>query len=101
MMFPESQSTFLTVIDLQERLCGAIAGSQEILPRVKVLIEGAKALNIPIVVTEQYPPLDVGRKEIGKCQNDKQQHCQQVGQQLLEVTHHLCSFSNFACKVTK
>jgi nicotinamidase-related amidase len=55
MMFPESQSTFLTVIDLQERLCGAIAGSREILPRVKVLIEGAKALNIPIIVTEQYP----------------------------------------------
>ena len=44
------------------------------------------------VVTEQYPPLDVGRKEIGKCQNDKQQHCQQVGQQLLEVTHKLHLF---------
>ena len=28
-------------------------------------------------------PLDVGREEIGKGQNDKQQHCQYVGQAFL------------------
>lgn len=54
-MMPESKSTLLSVIDLQDRLCGAIEQSKEILPRVRILIEAAKLLEIPVVVTEQYP----------------------------------------------
>ena len=54
-MMPESSSTVVTLIDMQERLCSAIAESAEILPRIKVLIEAAKTLGIPIVATEQYP----------------------------------------------
>ena len=54
-MMPESSSTVVTLIDMQERLCSAIAESAEILPRIKVLAEAAKALEIPLLVTEQYP----------------------------------------------
>ena len=54
-MIPESKSTIISLIDLQERLCGAIERSKEILPRIKILLEGAKTLGIPVVATEQYP----------------------------------------------
>ena len=67
-MMPESSSTVVTLIDMQERLCSAIAESAEILPRNKVLAEAAKALEIPLLVTEQYPrglgPTLAGLKEI-------------------------------------
>lgn len=54
-MMPESSSTVVSLIDMQERLCSAIAESAQILPRIKVLAEAAKTLRIPIVATEQYP----------------------------------------------
>ena len=54
-MIPESKSTIISLIDLQERLCGAIEWSKEILPRIKILLGGAKTLGIPVVATEQYP----------------------------------------------
>ncbi len=45
------------VVDIQERLCSAM--NEELLARMvrrtQALIEGAKALELPIVVTEQYP----------------------------------------------
>ena len=54
-MMPESKSMIITLVDLQERLCGAIGQSWEILPRVRILIEGAKTLGVPVIATEQYP----------------------------------------------
>ena len=49
--------TSLLIVDVQDRLCAAM--NQEALTRMvrrtQALIEGAKALGIPVVVTEQYP----------------------------------------------
>ncbi len=44
-MIPESKSTIISLIDLQERLCGAIERSKEILPRIKILLEGKDTRN--------------------------------------------------------
>ena len=51
------ESGSLLVIDIQERLAAAMAPDrlERVVNRTKAAIEGAKALGLPIVVTEQYP----------------------------------------------
>ncbi len=50
-------SAALLVIDVQERLCAAMRPDAlaRMLNRTLAAIEGAKALGLPIIVTEQYP----------------------------------------------
>lgn len=48
-------NTALLVIDLQERLMPVIAGKDDIFKNTNILIDGCVVLNVPIVITEQYP----------------------------------------------
>jgi nicotinamidase-related amidase len=45
----------LLVIDVQEAFRKAIAGFDELVANVAILIQGARTLGLPIIVTEQYP----------------------------------------------
>ena len=47
----------LLIVDLQERLAAAMAPErlERVINRTRAAIEGAKALGLPIIVTEQYP----------------------------------------------
>ncbi|MHB8877216.1 MAG: isochorismatase family protein [Myxococcaceae bacterium] len=47
----------LLVVDIQERLCAAMppAALERLVRRTVALITGARALGLPVVVTEQYP----------------------------------------------
>jgi nicotinamidase-related amidase len=47
----------LLVVDLQERLGAAMPADrlERVINRTRAAIEGAKALGLPIIVTEQYP----------------------------------------------
>jgi nicotinamidase-related amidase len=45
----------LVVIDVQEGFRGAIEGFEEIARATATMIRGAAALDLPVVVTEQYP----------------------------------------------
>ncbi|MGZ3458943.1 MAG: isochorismatase family protein [Archangium sp.] len=47
----------LLVVDIQERLCAAMEHDalDRMLNRTNAAIEGAKALELPVLVTEQYP----------------------------------------------
>ena len=45
----------LVVVDVQEAFRPAVGDFDRVARNVGVLIEGAKALGIPVVVTEQYP----------------------------------------------
>ena len=49
--------TALLVVDLQEKLAAAMdpAAMERVQRNVVALVEGAKALGVPLVVTEQYP----------------------------------------------
>jgi nicotinamidase-related amidase len=47
--------TALLVVDLQEKLLGAIADSRRVAWNVRRLIDGAKILGLPVAATEQYP----------------------------------------------
>ena len=55
---PERMSrgdTALLVVDMQEKLLDAIAGSSRVVWNVRRLIDGAKILGLPVIGTEQYP----------------------------------------------
>ena len=45
----------LVVIDMQERLMPAIADGDAVTHAAGILIEAARQLDVPVVVTEQYP----------------------------------------------
>ena len=47
--------TALLVVDVQEKLIGAIADGARVVWNVRRLIDGAKILGLPVVATEQYP----------------------------------------------
>lgn len=47
--------TALLVIDVQDRILAAIADTPRILWNTRRLIDGAKVLGLPVLVTEQYP----------------------------------------------
>jgi nicotinamidase-related amidase len=53
----ERGSAALLVIDVQERLCAAMDRDQldRLMNRTVAAIRGARAMGIPVVVTEQYP----------------------------------------------
>jgi nicotinamidase-related amidase len=45
----------LVIIDMQEAFRTKIAGFTEIAGRIATMVAGAKLLNLPIIITEQYP----------------------------------------------
>jgi nicotinamidase-related amidase len=47
--------TALVVVDVQEKLVPAIAQNARIVWNIRRLIDGAKALGLPVLGTEQYP----------------------------------------------
>ena len=49
------ESSCLLVIDLQEKLVAAVARAEALLTNTRWLIEGAQALGVPVVASEQYP----------------------------------------------
>jgi nicotinamidase-related amidase len=51
----ERDRAVLVVIDVQEAFRPAVRGFKRVAKNVGTLVEGAKALGVPVVVTEQYP----------------------------------------------
>ena len=51
------KKTAVVVVDIQERLAGAMPEEQlrDVLRATQVLVEGARLLGAPVLVTEQYP----------------------------------------------
>jgi nicotinamidase-related amidase len=52
---PDRNNAALLIIDVQERLAAVMDKKQQVVRNMLHLIELAKMLNIPAVVTEQYP----------------------------------------------
>ena len=50
-----ADDTALLVVDVQERLVPAIAGRERVVWNCRRLVDGAKALGLPVIATEQYP----------------------------------------------
>lgn len=49
------ENTFALIVDLQERMMPAIHEQERVVARTALLIEGLKALHIPMLVPRQYP----------------------------------------------
>lgn len=51
----DKNSTAFIQIDIQEKFKPAIYKFNEVISNAKILVESSQALNVPLVVTEQYP----------------------------------------------
>jgi nicotinamidase-related amidase len=49
------ENAVLVAIDFQERLLPAMSGKEKLLQNVVKLLKGAAALEVPVILTEQYP----------------------------------------------
>ncbi len=49
------ENAVLLVVDFQQRLLPTIDAHERVVERAGVLIDGCRALGVPIIVTEQYP----------------------------------------------
>ncbi len=62
------EKSMLFVVDVQEKLLSQIIKGEEVLRRIRFLVECARVLNIPILVTEQNPeklgPTSEGLSEV-------------------------------------
>lgn len=45
----------LLIVDVQDKLVGAMEGAEWIISRISLLMDGATILGVPIVISEQYP----------------------------------------------
>jgi nicotinamidase-related amidase len=54
-MLIDADKATLLLVDVQDRLLPAMAGSKEVETRCSILVKAAKALGVPIAVSEQYP----------------------------------------------
>lgn len=81
-MLLQADQSCLLVVDIQERLAPAITGGETLIARVATLIKGAEALNVPILVSEQYP------KGLGHTVEPLASLLR--GQQVIEKTHFSC-----------
>lgn len=50
-----TEETQALVIDIQEKLFPVVQNNRELLEKVKTLLEGLTILQVPVMVTEQYP----------------------------------------------
>ena len=51
----KKENTAVLVIDYQEKLMPAMHNKEAFIPRTEMLLKGLQALEIPMVVSEQYP----------------------------------------------
>ena len=55
MNFPKLASTALILVDVQEKLIGAMAEGPAVCERIKIMLQAAALLKLDVIVTEQYP----------------------------------------------
>lgn len=54
-MLIDARKSTLLLVDVQERLLPAMGAPDEVLKRCAILLKAAKALDVPVTVSEQYP----------------------------------------------
>lgn len=54
-MLLDAERSQVIAIDIQERLLPAMAETRQLLERVDLLAAGARQMNVPVTISEQYP----------------------------------------------
>ena len=55
MNIPKIENSVFVMVDMQEKLLPAMHNGAECVQRHQVLLQGADALKLPVIITEQYP----------------------------------------------
>ena len=87
-----SEESILVVVDIQERLYPHMDKKDELTKKCLTLISGCKALNVPVVVTEQYT------KGLGFT-IDPINECLGESKHIEKMTFSCCGESNFMLKI--
>ena len=63
----KKETTMVLAVDYQEKLMPAMHNKDAFIPRTCLLLKGLKALDIPMIASEQYPkglgPSDTARRQ--------------------------------------
>jgi nicotinamidase-related amidase len=51
----QADNTLLMVVDIQEKLLPAMENPEKLIEKVSILLKASKALNLPVLVSEQVP----------------------------------------------
>ena len=54
-MFIDSENSLLVVVDVQQKLMNVMSNSEKCLAKVRLLANALSLMNVPVIVTEQYP----------------------------------------------
>ncbi len=54
-MLIRADAAILVVVDIQSRLAAAVENADAIIARARVLIDAARQMDVPLLVSEQYP----------------------------------------------
>ncbi|ACA58964.1 hydrolase [Candidatus Desulforudis audaxviator] len=92
--FLDKTNAALVIIDIQDRLAAAMKVKNEVIKNCLHLIELSKMLNIPIVVTEQYP------KGLGRTLVEIKEQLP-VYQPIEKLTFSCCEEPNFLNEIKK
>jgi nicotinamidase-related amidase len=75
----EVKESLLLVVDVQEKLWPHIASKEEVRDQCRMLIEGALLLQVPIMVSEQYPKgLGSTLPELRQAAGEHAQYCEKT-----------------------
>ena len=55
MLYPDTNTAVLLLIDMQEKLVKAMSSNAECVARQQVMLEAAKIAGLDVIITEQYP----------------------------------------------
>ncbi|MGH9836078.1 MAG: hydrolase [Blastocatellia bacterium] len=79
----------LAVIDLQEAFRNIIPDFDEMALRVALMVQACKLLNLPIIVTEQYP------KGLGRTVDEIAQHLPEGAEAIEKLSFSACGVQEF------
>ena len=68
-----ADDSILCVVDIQEKLLPHISNHQQVIKQSSMLIEAARILDIPLIVSEQVP------KALGPTVPQTKEHLQDIG----------------------
>lgn len=79
----------LVVIDMQEKFRPIMANFDEVTARIVVMVQGCKLLNVPIIVTEQYP------QGLGHTAHEIKAHLPETLKPIEKLTFSSCGVPEF------
>ena len=87
-------STVLVIVDMQEAFRGVIAEFTELSARIALLAHAAQLLNLPVIVTEQYP------KGLGHTANEIRAVLPRDTEPLAKTAFSACGSTEFMALLT-